>query len=40
LPKAPPFKPAPGLGEHTMEILKGLGISQEEAAQLKKEGVV
>ena len=40
LPKAPPFKPAPGLGEHTMEILKGLGISQAKAAQLKKEGVV
>ena len=31
-------KKAPGLGEHTAEILKDLGYTQEQIAQLKESG--
>lgn len=33
-------KPPPGFGEHTEEILKSIGYSQEEIEKLEREGVV
>ena len=33
-------RPPPRLGEHTEEILEGLGISSEEFCKLKEKGVV
>ena len=35
-----PAKPAPKLGEHTDQLLKDLGISESELANLKKEGAI
>ena len=35
-----PQSPPPMAGEHTTEILTGLGFSQEEIAKLKEEGVI
>lgn len=33
-------RPAPSLGEHTAEILSGLGVSQEDMAHLKARGII
>ena len=33
-------RPAPLLGEHTDEVLRGLGVSDEELAELEAEGVI
>ena len=33
-------RPAPGLGEHTDEILAGLGMAQEAIADLRAVGVI
>jgi crotonobetainyl-CoA:carnitine CoA-transferase CaiB-like acyl-CoA transferase len=35
-----PQSPPPMVGEHTVEILTGLGFSKEEIAKLKEEGVI
>jgi formyl-CoA transferase len=32
--------PPPALGEHTGEVLAGLGIDEAEAARLKERGVI
>ncbi|HYB21880.1 MAG TPA: CoA transferase, partial [Thermodesulfobacteriota bacterium] len=32
--------PAPEIGEHTEEILKGLGYTEEEIGRFRKEGVI
>jgi succinate---hydroxymethylglutarate CoA-transferase len=35
-----PARPAPKLGEHTDQLLKGLGFSESEIESLRKEGVI
>jgi crotonobetainyl-CoA:carnitine CoA-transferase CaiB-like acyl-CoA transferase len=35
-----PQNPPPMVGEHTVEVLTGLGLSQEEIAKLREEGVI
>ncbi len=37
---ADPGRPAPALGEHTDEVLAGLGVAADETAQLRAKGVV
>ena len=32
--------PAPGLGEHTMEVLSGVGVCEEELEEMKLKGVI
>jgi len=32
--------PPPGLGEHTGEVLSGLGVDADEATRLQTEGVI
>jgi crotonobetainyl-CoA:carnitine CoA-transferase CaiB-like acyl-CoA transferase len=32
--------PAPKLGEHTTEVLNGLGFSERKIARLKKKGII
>ena len=34
------LRPAPGLGEHTVEILAAVGIGEEEVSELRSRGVV
>jgi crotonobetainyl-CoA:carnitine CoA-transferase CaiB-like acyl-CoA transferase len=34
------YRPAPQLGEHTAEILEGLGFSSEKIKELKEKGVI
>lgn len=36
----PPDNSAPGLGQHTTEVLKGIGITEEELHSLASEGVI
>lgn len=36
----PPYSPAPALGQHGQEVLRGLGYGREEIARLRREGVV
>ncbi len=38
--RPPPDKPAPNLGEHTREVLKGIGITDDELQSLTHEGVI
>jgi hypothetical protein len=33
-------RPAPLLGEHTDDVLRGLGVSNEELARLREDGVI
>jgi crotonobetainyl-CoA:carnitine CoA-transferase CaiB-like acyl-CoA transferase len=33
-------RPAPLLGEHTDDVLRGLGVSDEELARLREDGVI
>ena len=37
---SPPDKPAPNLGEHTSEVLKGIGITKDELQSLASEGII
>ncbi len=34
------FLPPPELGEHNAEVLRGLGMSEQEISQLRKDGVI
>ena len=36
----PPDKPAPNLGEHTREVLKGIGMTDDELRSLAHDGVI
>ncbi|MGA8831323.1 MAG: CaiB/BaiF CoA transferase family protein [Desulfomonilaceae bacterium] len=36
----PPDKPAPNLGEHTREVLKGIGITDDELRSLAHDGII
>jgi alpha-methylacyl-CoA racemase len=35
-----PFRPAPGLGDHTDEVLEAAGLSAEEVGRLRERGVI